>query len=154
MQKSHVVVDQYMYVFWTPSSVCLFQIPTVTNEGCHFMLLYIEKKAHTFFELCYHVPKVNKKPIRNCSHTYSFIIELFISRIIVIESVYGLNSLVNTFIWVQYCTGCSNFKLSKVNGCRTETKCLLPYNVHAKAKSTPFQLCSDLLLRIFNRNTL
>ena len=118
MQKSHVVVDQYMYVYWTPSSVCLFQIPTVTNEGCHFMLLYIEKKAHTFFELCYHVPKVNKKPIRNCSHTYSSIIELFISRIIVIESVYGLNSLVNTFILVQYCTGFSDRKLSKVNDYR------------------------------------
>ena len=84
------------------------------------MLLYIEKKAHTFFELCYHVPKVNKKPIRNCSHTYSSIIELFISRIIVIESAYGLNSLVNTFILVQYCTGFSNWKMSKEIGCRTD----------------------------------
>ena len=154
MQKSHVVVDQYMYVYWTSSRVCLFQIPTVTNEGCHFMLLYIEKKAHTFFELCYHVPKVNKKPIRNCSHTYSTIIELFISRIIVIESVYGLNSLVNTFILVQYCTGFSDCKLSKVNDYRTITIVRSLYNSMLVKPSAPFQLCCNLLLKIFIRNTL
>ena len=153
MQKSHVVVDQYILNSYIV--VCVYSRYQQWQMKVVILCYYTLKRKHTlFFELCYHVPKVNKKPIRNCSHTYSFLIELFISRIIDIRSVYGLNSLVNTFIWVQYCTGCSNFKLSKVNGCRTETKCLLPYNVHAKAKSTPFQLCSDLLLRIFNRNTL
>ena len=136
----------------------MVSMPDTASDKWRLSFYAIKQWKKFFFspllQLKPHVPKVNKKPIRNCSHTYSFIIELFISRIIVIESVYGLNSLVNTFILVQYCTGFSDCKLSKVNDYRTVTIVRSLYNPMLVKPSAPFQLCYNLLLKIFNPNTL